>query len=68
MYQGERVLTKDNKLVGQFNLNDLPPSALTTKRPIKVTCDIDANGITTITAAYKNAPSESLVLDQEKER
>ena len=49
VYEGERTFTKDNHKLGAFNLEKIPPK----KRGvplIEVTFDIDANGITTVTA------------------
>lgn len=49
IYQGERVLAKDNKLIGQFELSGIPPAPQGIPQ-IEVTFDIDANGILHISA------------------
>ena len=50
--QGEREMTKDNKLLGQFNLDGIP-SAPRGMPQIEVTFDIDANGILNVSATEK---------------
>ena len=50
--QGERELAKDNKLLGNFDLQGIPP-ALRGVPQIEVTFDIDANGILTVSAKDK---------------
>ena len=47
--QGERAMARDNKLLGQFILDNIPP-APRGKPQIEVTFDIDANGIVCVTA------------------
>lgn len=49
VYEGERLLTKDNTLLGSFELLELPPMPRKVPR-IKVTFDIDVNGILHVTA------------------
>ncbi|WP_295049428.1 molecular chaperone DnaK, partial [uncultured Paracoccus sp.] len=44
VFQGEREMAADNKLLGQFNLEDIPPAPRGLPQ-IEVTFDIDANGI-----------------------
>ncbi len=47
--QGERPMFNDNKLLGQFDLTDIPPAPRGTPK-IEVTFDIDANGILNVSA------------------
>ena len=47
--QGERQFAKDNKLLGQFRLSDIPPARRGVPQ-IEVTFDIDANGIVNVSA------------------
>ncbi len=49
VYQGERKMAKDNRLLGQFNLEDLPPAPRGVPQ-IEVKFDIDANGILNVSA------------------
>ena len=49
VYQGEREMTVDNKLLGQFDLNGIPPAPKGVPQ-IEVTFDIDANGIVHVSA------------------
>jgi molecular chaperone DnaK len=50
--QGEREFAKDNKSLGQFNLEGIPPSPRGVPQ-IEVTFDIDANGVLTVSAQDK---------------
>ena len=52
VFQGEREMAADNKLLGQFNLEDIPPSPRGMPQ-IEVTFDIDANGIVSVGAKDK---------------
>ncbi|TPX55796.1 hypothetical protein PhCBS80983_g05025 [Powellomyces hirtus] len=52
VFQGERELVKDNKLLGQFNLVGIPPAMRGTPQ-IEVTFDIDADGIVNVAARDK---------------
>jgi len=49
VYQGEREMAADNRLLGQFNLEGLPPAPRGMPQ-IEVTFDIDANGILNVSA------------------
>lgn len=49
VYQGERPMASDNRLLGRFNLEGLPPAPRGLPQ-IEVTFDIDANGILQVTA------------------
>lgn len=50
--QGERAMAADNKTLGRFQLNDIPPAPRGVPQ-IEVTFDIDANGIVNVTATDK---------------
>ncbi len=50
--QGEREFAKDNKSLGQFNLEGIPPAPRGVPQ-IEVTFDIDANGVLTVSAQDK---------------
>jgi len=52
VFQGEREIASGNKLLGEFNLEGIPPSARGTPQ-IEVTFDIDANGILHVSARDK---------------
>ena len=54
VYEGERTMTKDNNLLGQFELKGIPPAPRGVPQ-IEVSFDIDANGILTVTATDKNS-------------
>lgn len=68
VYEGERKLTKDNRLLGRFDLSGIPPAPR--GRPqIEVTFDLDANGILSVTAMDKAAgKSEKITIRNEKGR
>lgn len=52
VYQGERELVRDNKLLGQFNLTGIPPAPRGVPQ-VEVTFDIDADGIVNVSAKDK---------------
>jgi len=52
VFQGEREMAQDNKMLGQFNLEDIPPAPRGMPQ-IEVTFDIDANGIVSVGAKDK---------------
>lgn len=52
VYQGERSLVKDNKLIGNFKLSNIPPGPKGTAQ-ISVSFEIDADGIINVTATDK---------------
>ncbi len=52
VFQGEREMAADNKLLGMFNLEDIPPAPRGMPQ-IEVTFDIDANGIVSVSAKDK---------------
>jgi len=51
-FQGEREMAADNKILGQFNLEQIPPAPRGMPQ-IEVTFDIDANGIVSVNAKDK---------------
>ena len=53
VFQGEREMAADNKLLGQFDLVGLPPAPRGMPQ-IEVTFDIDANGIVNVSAKDKS--------------
>ncbi len=57
VFQGERELAADNKLLGQFDLMGIPPAPRGTPQ-IEVTFDIDANGIVNVSAKDKGTGKE----------
>ena len=52
IFEGERPFTKDNNLLGQFDLNGIPPAPRGVPQ-IEVSLDVDANGILNVTASDK---------------
>lgn len=54
VYEGERAMTKDNNLLGKFELSSIPPAPRGVPQ-IEVTFDIDANGILNVSAMDKSA-------------
>ena len=60
VFQGERELAADNKLLGQFNLVGIPPAPRGTPQ-IEVTFDIDANGIVNVSAKDKATGKEQQI-------
>lgn len=55
--QGERSMAKDNRTIGKFQLNDIPPAPRGVPQ-IEVTFDIDANGIISVSAKDKATGKE----------
>ena len=62
-FQGEREMAADNKMLGQFNLEHIPPSPRGMPQ-IEVTFDIDANGIVTVKAKDKGTSKEQAITIQ----
>ena len=58
--QGERPMASQNKSLGMFNLNDIPPAPRGVPQ-IEVTFDIDANGILHVTAKDKGTGKEQKI-------
>ncbi len=63
VFQGEREMASDNKMLGQFNLEDIPPSPRGMPQ-IEVTFDIDANGIVSVGAKDKGTGKEQQITIQ----
>jgi molecular chaperone DnaK len=62
-FQGEREMAADNKMLGQFNLEQIPPAPRGMPQ-IEVTFDIDANGIVTVKAKDKGTNREQAITIQ----
>jgi molecular chaperone DnaK len=60
VFQGEREMAADNKLLGQFDLMGIPPAPRGVPQ-IEVTFDIDANGIVNVTAKDKATSKEQQI-------
>jgi len=58
--QGERPMAKDNKTIGRFHLDGLPPSPRGVPQ-VEVTFDIDANGILHVSAKDKATGKEQKI-------
>jgi molecular chaperone DnaK len=58
--QGERPMAADNKSLGRFNLDGIPPAARGTPK-IEVSFDIDANGILSVKAKDQNTGKEQSI-------
>ncbi|XP_064459542.1 heat shock protein 68-like [Ornithodoros turicata] len=68
VYEGERAMTKDNHLLGTFNLNGIPPAPRGVPQ-IEVTFDLDANGILHVSARDKSTgKQESIRITNDKGR
>ncbi|MEO0655302.1 MAG: molecular chaperone DnaK [Pseudomonadota bacterium] len=63
VFQGEREMAADNKILGQFNLEDIPPAPRGLPQ-IEVTFDIDANGIVSVSAKDKGTGKEQNITIQ----
>ncbi|MCF6314882.1 MAG: molecular chaperone DnaK [Marinosulfonomonas sp.] len=63
VFQGEREMAADNKILGQFNLEDIPPAPRGLPQ-IEVTFDIDANGIVSVSAKDKGTGKEQVITIQ----
>jgi heat shock protein 5 len=68
VFEGERSLTKDNHLLGKFDLNGIAPAPRGVPQ-IEVTFELDANGILQVSAADKaSGKSEKIVITNDKGR
>ena len=63
VFQGEREMAADNKMLGQFNLESIPPAPRGMPQ-IEVTFDIDANGIVSVSAKDKGTGKEQNITIQ----
>uniref|UniRef100_A0A8C0N9V2 Heat shock cognate 71 kDa protein n=1 Tax=Canis lupus familiaris TaxID=9615 RepID=A0A8C0N9V2_CANLF len=60
VYEGEHAMTKDNNLLGKFELTGIPPAPRGVPQ-IEVTFDIDANGILNVSAVDKSTGKENKI-------
>jgi len=68
IFEGERFHTKDNKLMGQFELSSIPPAPRGVPQ-IEVSFDIDANGILNVSAEDKGSgKSQKITITNESGR
>jgi heat shock protein 5 len=68
VYEGERSMTKDNNLLGKFELTNIPPAPRGVPQ-IEVSFELDANGILKVSAADKGTgKSESITINNERGR
>ena len=68
VYEGERALTKDNNLLGKFQLDGSPPMPRGVPQS-EVSFDVDANGILNVTAAEKSTgKSQKITITNDKGR
>jgi chaperone protein DnaK len=68
VYEGERGMTKSNRLLGQFELSAIPPAPRGVPK-IEVAFDVDANGILSISASDQaSGASKSITITSEKGR
>ncbi|KKA26266.1 hypothetical protein TD95_000026 [Thielaviopsis punctulata] len=68
VYEGERPMTKDNNLLGKFELTGIPPAPRGVPQ-IEVSFDLDANGILKVSAHDKGTgKSESITITNDKGR
>jgi heat shock protein 1/8 len=68
VFEGERALTKDNTLLGKFQLDDIPPMPRGQPQ-IEVVFDMDANGILNVSASEKSTgKSNKITITNDKGR
>ena len=68
VYEGERAMTKDNHMLGKFDLTGIPPAPRGVPQ-VQVTFDIDANGILNVSAVHKSSgKSETITITNDKGR
>jgi L1 cell adhesion molecule like protein len=68
VFEGERTLTKDNTLLGKFQLDGIPPMPRGQPQ-IEVSFDMDANGILTVSATEKSSgKSTNITITNDKGR
>merc|ERR1712174_162798 len=60
VFEGERSMTKDNNILGKFELTGIPPAPRGVPQ-IEVTFDIDANGILNVSATDKSTGKENKI-------
>merc|ERR1719171_23546 len=68
VFEGERAMTRDNRLLGQFNLDGIPPAPRGVPK-IDVAFDLDSNGILNVSASDKTTgKSNKITITNEKGR
>merc|ERR1711881_793555 len=68
VFEGERAMTKDNNLLGKFELSGIPPAPRGVPQ-IEVTFDVDANGILNVSACDKSTgKSQKITITNDKGR
>jgi heat shock protein 5 len=68
VFEGERSMTKDNNLLGEFDLTKIPPAPRGVPQ-IEVTFEIDANGLLKVSAADKGTGNaQSITITNDKRR
>merc|ERR1739847_141347 len=68
VYEGERAMTKDNHILGKFDLTNIPPAPRGTPQ-IEVTFDVDSNGILNVSALEKGSgKAEKITITNDKGR
>merc|ERR1711912_209570 len=69
VFEGERAMTKDNNLLGKFQLDGIPPAPRGVPQ-IEVTFDVDTNGVLNVTAEDKGASGKkaNITITNEKGR
>jgi L1 cell adhesion molecule like protein len=68
IYEGERTLTKDNNLLGRFELSGIPPAPRGVPQ-IEITFDIDANGMLNVSAIDKSTnKTNNIVIKNDRNR
>ncbi|KAL8603884.1 hypothetical protein ACOMHN_049702 [Nucella lapillus] len=68
VFEGERAMTRDNNLLGRFELTGIPPAPRGVPQ-VEVSFDIDANGIMKVTAQDKSTgKSSNVTIKNDKER
>ena len=68
VFEGERTLTKDNNILGKFELSGIPPAPRGTPQ-IEVSFDVDANGILNVNAEDKSTgKSQKITITNDKGR
>merc|ERR1719370_2185393 len=60
VFEGERAMTKENNLLGKFELSGIPPAPRGVPQ-IDVTFDVDANGILNVSAVDKSTMKENKI-------
>merc|ERR1711874_922586 len=68
VYEGERAMTRDNHILGKFDLTGIPPAPRGTPQ-IEVTFDVDSNGIRNVSALEKGSgKAEKITITNDKGR